>query len=130
MSQDIQKEIGIVKVSDEVVGTIAGLATVEVPGVAGMSGGIVDGFAKLLTGTQLTKGVKVEVGEKEAAIDLSIIVDYGVSIPEVAWKVQENVKRNVEQMTGLNVVEVNVYIQGVHMGKKEGKEENRRFEVK
>lgn len=123
MPEEVQKGIGVVKVSNEVVGTLAGLATVEVTGVAGMSGGIVDGFAKLVTGTQLTKGVKVEVGERETAIDVSIIVDYGVSIPEIAWRIQENVKRNVEQMTGLNVVEVNVYIQGVHIGKKEGKEE-------
>jgi uncharacterized alkaline shock family protein YloU len=69
----------------------------------------------------MTKGVKVEVGEKEVVIDISVVVDYGVNIPEVSWKVQENVKKTVEKMTGLMVVEVNVYVQGVYI--KEEKEE-------
>jgi uncharacterized alkaline shock family protein YloU len=118
-----QGEIGAIRVSDEVVGTIAGIAASEVKGVAGMSAGIVDGIAKVLTGTQLTKGVKVEVGEKEAAVDLSIVVNYGVSIPEVAWQIQENVKKAIESMTGLSVVEVNVNIQGVYIEEKEKKKE-------
>jgi uncharacterized alkaline shock family protein YloU len=67
--------------------------------------------------------VKVEVGEKEAAVDLSIVVNYGVSIPEVAWQIQENVKRAIESMTGLSVVEVNVNIQGVYIEEKEKKKE-------
>ncbi|MBU0600334.1 Asp23/Gls24 family envelope stress response protein [bacterium] len=113
MEERIEPGIGMVKVSDEVVGIIAGLATMEVEGISGMSGGIADGFAKLLTGSQLTKGVKIEVGEKEVAIDAYVIVTYGVNIPEVAWKVQENVKQAVEKMTGLMVAEVNVFIQGV-----------------
>ena len=62
-------------------------------------------------------GVKVEVGEKEAAVDLYMIVDYGVQIPEVAWNVQENVKKSIETMTGLSVVEVNIYIQGIEFHK-------------
>ena len=61
--------------------------------------------------------MRVEVGEKEAAIDLYMIVDYGVQIPEVAWNVQENVKKSVETMTGLTVVEVNIYIQGIEFHK-------------
>jgi uncharacterized alkaline shock family protein YloU len=118
-----QGEIGAIRVSDEVVGTIAGIAASEIKGVAGMSAGIVDGIAKVLTGSQLTKGVKVEVGEKEAAVDLSIVVNYGVSIPEVAWQIQENVKRAIESMTGLSVVEVNVNVQGVYIEEKEKKKE-------
>ncbi|MDI6786364.1 MAG: Asp23/Gls24 family envelope stress response protein [bacterium] len=120
MEERVDQGIGMVKISDEVVGTIAGLATLQVDGISGMSGGIGEGIVKLLTGSQLTKGVKVEVGgEKEVVIDVSVVVDYGVNIPEVAWKVQENVKQAVEKMTSLIVVGVNVYVQGVYIKKEE-----------
>lgn len=112
-----QKEYGSVRIADEVVAIVAGIATTEVAGVAGMSGGIVGGIAEILGAKNLTKGVKVEVGEKEAAIDLFIIVEYGVRIPDVCWDIQEKVKKAVESMTGLNVVEVNVHIQGVNIEK-------------
>lgn len=104
---------GSVRIANEVVSIIAGLAATEVKGVAGMSGGIVDGFAELLKKKNLTKGVKVEVGEKQAAVDLFVIIEFGARIPETAYLVQENVKRAIESMTGLDVVEVNVHIQGV-----------------
>lgn len=109
--------MGSVKISEEVVSIIAGLAATEVPGVAGMSGGVVNGISEILGRKNLSKGVKVEVGDKEATIDLYLIVDYGVRIPEVAWNVQENVKNAVENMTGLKVVEVNIHVQGVSMEK-------------
>ncbi|HAA63743.1 MAG TPA: Asp23/Gls24 family envelope stress response protein, partial [Thermoanaerobacter sp.] len=102
---------------------IAGLAATEVPGVAGMSGGVVNGLSEMLGRKNLGKGVKVEVGEKEVSIDLYLIVDYGVRIPEVAWNVQENVKNAVENMTGLKVVEVNIHVQGVNMDKENKKQE-------
>jgi uncharacterized alkaline shock family protein YloU len=110
-----QANIGTVKVSDEVIATVASVAATQVEGVAGMSEGVVDGIAKLLTGGQATKGIKVQVGEEEAALDISIIVEYGTSIAEVGRQVQESVKKAVEAMTGLRVVEVNVSIQGVHL---------------
>jgi uncharacterized alkaline shock family protein YloU len=117
---DIQ--YGQIKIADEVVGIIAGLAATEVKGVAGMSGGIAGGISEMLGRKNLSKGVKVEVGEKEAAIDLYIIVEYGAKIPEVSWEIQEKVKNAVETMTGLNVVEVNIHVQGVNI-EKESKEE-------
>jgi uncharacterized alkaline shock family protein YloU len=89
------------------------LAATEVPGIAGMSGGIVGGIAEMLGRKNLSKGVKVEVGEREAAIDLYVVVNFGVRIAEVAAQVQSNVKQAVEEMTGLLVVEVNVHVQGV-----------------
>ncbi|MBC7336262.1 MAG: Asp23/Gls24 family envelope stress response protein, partial [Clostridia bacterium] len=92
---------------------IAGLAATEVEGVAGMSGGIAGGIAEMLGRKNLAKGVKVEVGEKETAIDLHTIVHYGVRIPDVALQIQQRVKDAVERMTGLRVVEVNVHVQGV-----------------
>ncbi len=108
-----QGDLGTIRIANEVVGVIAGLAATEVEGVAGMSGGIAGGIAEMLGRKNLSKGVKVEVGEREAAVDLFIIVEYGVSIPDVALRIQENVKRAIENMTGLVVVEVNIHVQGV-----------------
>ncbi|MDK2820081.1 MAG: hypothetical protein PWP31_46 [Clostridia bacterium] len=121
--QQSQTDLGTIKIANEVVAIISGLAATEVEGVAGMSGGIAGGIADLLGRKNLSKGVKVEVGEKEAAVDLFIVVDFGVRIPEIAIKVQENVKKAVEGMTGLNVVEVNVHIQGVVFPEEEKGEE-------
>jgi uncharacterized alkaline shock family protein YloU len=109
-------DVGSIRIADEVVGIIAGLAATEVPGVAGMSGGLVGGIAEMLGKKNLSKGVKVEVGEREAAVDLFIIVEYGVRIPDVALRVQENVQKAIESMTGLDVVEVNIHVQGVGFG--------------
>ncbi|HYG59432.1 MAG TPA: Asp23/Gls24 family envelope stress response protein [Symbiobacteriaceae bacterium] len=103
-----------VRISDDVVGVVAGIAAMEVEGVAGMSGGFAAEMSERMLGKKnLSKGVKVQVGEKEAAIDLYIVIEYGVRIPEVATRVQENVKRAVESMTGLDCVEVNIHVQGV-----------------
>lgn len=112
-SPEAQVESSI-RIADDVVGVIAGIAAVEVDGVAGMSGGFAAEVGERMTGKKnLSKGVKVQVGEKEVAIDLYIVVDFGVRIPEVATKVQESVKRAVESMTGLECVEINIHIQGV-----------------
>ncbi|NLW09523.1 MAG: Asp23/Gls24 family envelope stress response protein [Firmicutes bacterium] len=110
---------GTVRIANEVVGIIAGLAASEVRGVAGMSGGVVDGISELLKKKSLSKGVRVEVGEKEAAVDLYVVIEYGARIPDVAIEIQENVKRAIEGMTGLKVVEVNVHIQGVQFEQEE-----------
>ena len=91
-----------------------------------MSGGIAGGIAEILGRKNFSKGVKVEVGEKEAAVDLYIIVKYGIRIPEVALAAQENVKRAIETMTGLSVVEVNVHVQGVGFPEEEPKVEESR----
>lgn len=110
-----QQSSGSIKIADEVVSIIAGLATVEVEGVAGMSGGFVGGIAEMLGKRNLTKGVKAAVGETETAVDLFVIIDYGASIPEVAKNVQTNVKKAIETMTGLQVVQVNVHVLGVKL---------------
>lgn len=120
--QNILDDYGSVKISEEVVAIIAGIAATEVPGVAGMSGGIAGGIAEILGRKNLSKGVKVEVGEKEAAIDLYIIVEFGARIPEVAWNIQDKVKNAVQSMTGLNVIEVNIHVQGVNFDKEIKKE--------
>ena len=115
--------LGSIRIADEVVSIIAGLSATEVDGIAGMSGGIAGGIAEMLGRRNFAKGVKVEVGEKEAAVDLYIIVKYGVRIPDVALAVQENVKQAIETMTGLSVVEVNVHVQGVGFPDEEPKDD-------
>ncbi len=120
--ENIGDDMGNIKISDEVVAIIAGIAATDVPGVAGMSGGIAGGIAEMLGRKNLSKGVKVEVGEKEAAIDLFIIVEYGFRIPDISWEIQEKVKKAVETMTGLSVIEVNIHIQGVNIDKEHKKE--------
>ena len=119
----LDEGIGSVRIADEVVSIIAGMAATEVDGIAGMSGGLVGGIAEILGKKNLAKGVKVEVGETEAAVDLYIIVKFGVRIPDVALNVQEKVKSAIESMTGLSVVEVNVHVQGVGFPETEAKEE-------
>lgn len=120
--QSVVNEIGAIKITDEVVAIIAGIAATDVTGVSSMSGGIAGGIAEALGRKNLAKGVKVEVGDKEAAIDLFIIVEYGFRIPEVAWTIQEKVKQAVEEMTGLDVIEVNIHIQGVNIEREHKKE--------
>ncbi|PYI54404.1 Asp23/Gls24 family envelope stress response protein [Paenibacillus flagellatus] len=117
-----ENQTGMIRISDDVVATIAGLAALETPGVAAMSGGISEGLAKRLSGKNVQKGVSVEVGQLEAAIDLRVIVNYGSKIQEVCRSLQENVKEAVENMTGLNVVEVNVKVEGVAFREEEAEE--------
>jgi uncharacterized alkaline shock family protein YloU len=108
-----QEQSGVIRISDDVVSTIAGLAALETPGIAAMSGGISEGLAKRLSGKNAQKGVSVEVGQLEAAIDLRVIIQYGSKIQDVCRDLQENVREAVENMTGLRVVEVNVKVEGV-----------------
>ena len=104
-----------IKIADDVVAVIAGKAVTEVQGVYEMSGGFAGGIGEVLSGKKnLAKGIKVIVTEKEAKIDVNIIVEYGVRIPEIAFEIQTKVKKAVEMMTGLKVTEVNVHVQGVN----------------
>ncbi len=114
-----------IKIADDVVAVIAGIAVSEVPGVSDMAGGFAGGISEVLSGKKnLAKGIKVEVGEKETKIDVNIIVEYGVRIPDVAFEIQNRVKKSVETMTGLKVVEVNVHVQGVNTDAKTDTEGN------
>ena len=111
-----------IKISNDVVAVIAGKAVSEAPGVYAMAGGFAGGISEVLSGKKnLSKGIKVEVGEKETRIDVNIIVEYGSRIPDVAYEIQNRIKKAVEGMTGLKVVAVNVHVQGVNT---ETQEEN------
>ena len=120
-----------IEISDDVVAVISGMAASEVSGVAEMAGGFAGGISEVLSGKKnLAKGIKVEIlDNKETRIDLNIIVEYGARIPDVAFEIQKRVKKSVENMTGLNVLEVNVHVQGVSMAQLENKEEEK-VEVK
>jgi uncharacterized alkaline shock family protein YloU len=104
-----------IQIADEVVAIIAGKAVSEIQGVYEMSGGFAGGISEVLSGKKnLSKGIKVVVAEKDTKIDVNIIVEYGVRIPEIAFEIQTKVKKAVETMTGLKVTEVNVHVQGVN----------------
>lgn len=104
-----------IEISNDVIAVIAGVAVSEVQGVASMSGGFAGGITEVLSGKKnLAKGIKVEKSENSAKIDVNIIVEYGTRIPDVAYEIQNRVKKSVENMTGFKVEEVNVHVQGVN----------------
>ncbi len=107
---------GTISYANEVIATIAGVAANEIDGIAGMC--VSGGFSEILGRNRtITKGVKVEVGSQEAAVDLYIVVEYGQPIQKVAHEVQENVRKALESLTGLHVVRVDVHVQGVSFEK-------------
>ena len=105
-------------IANDVIAAIANKAASEVPGVYSMSGGISDVFGK-----KMSRGIKVDAGEKNTKIDVNIIVEYGVRIPDIAFEIQNRVKKAVESMTGLDVLEVNVHVQGVNLNEDDSKED-------
>lgn len=109
--------IGEVRVADEVVAIIAGLAATEVAGVSSMAGNITNELVSKLGMKNLSKGVKVTVNETSVIVDLALNLDYGTGIPEVSAKVQDKVKTAIETMTGLQVSSVNVRIAGINIDK-------------
>ncbi|MEV6766464.1 Asp23/Gls24 family envelope stress response protein [Streptomyces sp. NPDC051105] len=111
---------GKTTIADGVVAKIAGMAAREVPGIHSLGAGMARAFGAMRErvpggGGGVTRGVKVEVGERQAAVDLDVVVDYGVSIVDVAGAVRTNVISAVERMTGLEVVEVNVVVDDVDL---------------
>ena len=108
-------QVGDVRIADEVVAIIAGLATTEVEGVSSMAGNITNEIISKLGMKNLSKGILVEVMENEVKVDVAINIAYGYSIPEVSAKVQDKVKSAIENMTGLTVAVVNVRIASVDM---------------
>ena len=124
LDNEIKTENEGIKISNDVVAVIAGVAVSEVNGVAGMAGGFAGGISEVFSGKKnLAKGIKVEVSENIAKIDVNIIVEYGSRIPDVAFEIQNRVKKAVENMTGLKVSEVNVHVQGVRTEKEENNNE-------
>ena len=118
MPEEQEEPIGNIKISVDVVTTIAGIAAAEIEGVSNMYSSFVDEFAQRLGAKKSgSQGVRVEMNGDTAGIDLYIVVDYGVKIPELAWSIQENVKKKIEKMTGLGVSYVNIHIEGISFEK-------------
>jgi uncharacterized alkaline shock family protein YloU len=116
MGKEIRNNLGVIDISEEVISTIAGAAAIECYGLVGMaSRKITDGFVDLLGRENLARGVVVSIKENEVVIDLYIVVGYGVKISEVASNVMERVRYSTEKLTGLNVSQVNVNVQGVRV---------------
>ena len=107
------KSFGDVVIADEVLAIIAGIAATEVEGVHSMDGGWSGDFISKLGIKDLARGVKVQVKEGEVKVDLSLNMEYGYAIPKVSDLVQDKVSASINNMTGLNVSEVNIRISGV-----------------
>lgn len=114
-SENQEEQNDGIQISSDVIAVIAGVAVSEVEGVAGMSGSFAGGISEVLSGKKnLAKGIKVDINEQKAKLDINIIVEYGARIPDVAYEIQTRVKKSVETMSGLTVEEVNVHVQGVN----------------
>lgn len=118
-SGSLQTERGQTTIADPVVTKVAGIAAREVSGVYELGGGVARALGavtqRLPVGDNTAQGVSVEVGEKEAAVDLTVVVEYGESIPRVAQQIRDNVIRRIEGITGLSVTEVNVAVNDLYL---------------
>lgn len=112
---DSAKKFGEVKIADDVVSSIAGLAAAEVEGVASLAGNITSELAGKFGAKNLSKGVKIAMIDHEVMADLNIVMKYGFSIPKTSAAIQERVKAAIENMTGLLVSEINIRVVGVEM---------------
>ncbi|MFA5634346.1 MAG: Asp23/Gls24 family envelope stress response protein [Anaerovoracaceae bacterium] len=120
MSAGNEEKLGVVKISDEVIAVCVLNSTLKTEGVYGLSGGLTDSLSKNLLGKDpLYKGIKVNQSDDGVVIDISIIVKYGIKIPEVAWDIQENVKKEVEDIIEITVNAVNIHVTGVHFNEQE-----------
>ena len=128
-SSPLQTERGNTTISDSVVTKIAGIAAQEVDGIRMGSGAsqAVGGILGSITGGgSQTQGVSVEVGQQEAAVDLTVTVEYGKSVPQIAEAVRSNVSNRVESLVGLRVTEVNVHVNNVYFPELEREQERQR----
>ena len=109
----MQEKEGTVTFANEVLSTIVGIAACDIPGVAGMCGGLKDGIVELLGKKNFSKGVKVSIKDNAVTADLAIVVNYGVSVPEICTNIQQSVKKALDTMTGLAVAAVNIAVEGI-----------------
>lgn len=117
ISASTDETMGNIKISVDVVSKIASIAASEIEGVSGMYSSFVEGVAQRLGAKKnASQGVRVDIADNSAEIDLYLVVMYGVKIPELAWNVQEKVKQSVEEMTGLTVEAVNIHIESIDFG--------------
>ncbi len=130
LKPDPSKEGDSIRISSEVIAVITSIISSDVPGVAGMSGGVVGGIAERLGRKDMTKGIKVQVDENKVSIDLSIIVEYGAVIVDTTDKLKKEIRSNVEKTTGLKVEAININVLGIHVPGEEGEDEVKPVEEK
>ncbi len=116
-AEPAQDDMGAIKVADEVLSIVAGLAASEVNGVYGMSGGIREGLTDMLGKQNFSKGIKVYTDGRTVRVEVHVIIAYGYNIPDVAIKLQEKVKEAVQNMTGYEVTGVDIHVEGVRKEK-------------
>ncbi|MBE7054145.1 MAG: Asp23/Gls24 family envelope stress response protein [Ruminococcaceae bacterium] len=114
-SFEASKSAGNIKISEEVVATISEIAIKEINGICGTSSSLAGELKQKFVKKSYGKGIKVVFNEKSVTIDVSLVIKFGVRIPEVAWEAQENIKREVESMTGLEVDKINIHITGINV---------------
>lgn len=116
MSAKLENEYGIISIDNEVIARIAGVAAIECYGIVGMAAkNVKDGIVHLLKKESLTKGIKLTLEENKVSIDLHIIVEYGTNISAIADNIISTVKYKVEDITGLEVIQVNIFVEGVRV---------------
>ncbi len=123
LKPDPSKQGDSIRISSEVIAVITSIISSDVPGVAGMSGGVVGGIAERLGRKDMTKGIKVQVDENKVSIDLSIIVDYGAVIVETTDRLKKEIRSNVEKTTGLKVEAININVLGINVPGEDGEDE-------
>ncbi|MFD2045966.1 Asp23/Gls24 family envelope stress response protein [Ornithinibacillus salinisoli] len=116
--------LGKVEIAPEVIEVITGIAASEVDGLYAMRGNFATGVVERFGKKTHSKGVKVELTDNGVAIDLYVVLDYGVSIPQVAQKLQENIRQTLKNMTALDIAEINIHVVGVQMDKEDTEEVN------
>ncbi|WP_332236800.1 Asp23/Gls24 family envelope stress response protein [Sporolactobacillus sp. KGMB 08714] len=119
--EEQQEGLGKIEISPEVIEVIAGLAAVEVVGVSDMHGNFAAGVVEKLGGKSFRKGVKVDLTDEGIVIDVQLTMNYGVSIPEVAEKVQENIAQTLKRMTALDIHEIKIHVVGIRFDQKDKK---------
>jgi len=123
LKPDPSKEGDSIRISSEVIAVITSIISSDVPGVAGLSGGIVGGIAERLGRKDMTRGIRVQVDENKVSIDLSIIVEYGAIIVDTTDKLKKEIRSNVEKTTGLKVEAININVLGINVPGEEGEDE-------
>lgn len=125
LKPDPTKEGDSIRISSEVIGVIAGIVSSDIPGIAGMSGGLVGGIAEKLGRKDLTKGIKVHVEEDRVTIDMNVIAEYGTSIVASTDKLKKAIRDNVEKTTGLKVQAININVLGINIPEEDEPEEEK-----
>jgi len=108
-------ELGAIRVHNSVIAAIARLAALKVPGVVEMSGSFAEGLASMVGKASFDRGIKVDMEDQKVNLDLHVVIAFGVRIPQVAWRIQNDVRQAIEDMTGKKIGLINIIVQGVRL---------------